>query len=129
MPGLHSHLGYSSRLLTRCERDEVPTNVDIHTLVRESLITRQDIRDIIVSFDSGLIYRHVSRASRRNENRSGVWKMRLMYPLHSRSRLVSCCFDENVNQASNFFSKIYSVSIKLQLKFTQIFILVYLKIF
>ncbi len=30
---------------------------------------------------------------------------------------------------SNFFSKIYSVSIELRLKFVQIFILVYLKIF
>ncbi len=27
-----------------------------------SLITRQDIRDILVSFDSGLIYRHVSES-------------------------------------------------------------------
>ncbi len=33
MSGLHSCLGYSSRLLVRCEWDEVRTNVDIHTLV------------------------------------------------------------------------------------------------
>ncbi len=59
-PGVHSHLGHFSRLLARCERDEVPANVDIHTLVRESSITRQDIRDILVSLNSGLIYRHVS---------------------------------------------------------------------
>ncbi len=45
MLGLHFHLGYSSRLLARCERDEVLTNVDIHihTLVQESSITRQGI--------------------------------------------------------------------------------------
>ncbi len=36
MPRLHSHLRYSSRLSVRCERDEVRTNIDIHTLVRES---------------------------------------------------------------------------------------------
>ncbi len=62
MPGLHSQLEYSSRLLARCERDEVRTNVDIHTLMRESSIMRQDIRDILVSFDSGLIYQHVSES-------------------------------------------------------------------
>ncbi len=59
MPGLHSCFGYSSRLLAKCERDEVHTNVNIH-IVRESSIARQDIRDILVSFDSGLIYQHVS---------------------------------------------------------------------
>ncbi len=62
MPGLHSCLGYSSRLLVRCERDNVRTNVDIYTLVQESSITRQDIRDILVFFDLGLIYRHVSES-------------------------------------------------------------------
>ncbi len=35
MPGSHSHLGYSSRLLARCERNKVRTNVDIHTLVQK----------------------------------------------------------------------------------------------
>ncbi len=45
-----------------CERDEVHTNVDIHTLMRESLIMRQDIREILISFDSGLIYRHDSKS-------------------------------------------------------------------
>ncbi len=39
----------------RCEWDEVRTNVDIHTLVRESSVTRQDIRDILVSFDNKVI--------------------------------------------------------------------------
>ncbi len=34
MPGLDSRLGYSSRLLARCERDKVYTNVDIYTLVQ-----------------------------------------------------------------------------------------------
>ncbi len=62
MPGLHSHFGYLSRLLARCERDEVRTNVDIHTLVWESSITRQDIRDTLIFFDSKLIYRHVSES-------------------------------------------------------------------
>ncbi len=61
-PSLHSHLGHSSRFLMRCERDEVRTNVDIHTLVQESSIMRQDIRDILVSSDSGLIYQHVSES-------------------------------------------------------------------
>ncbi len=46
-------------VLVRCEQDEVRTNVEIHTLVRESSITRQDI---LVSFDSGLIYQHVSES-------------------------------------------------------------------
>ncbi len=78
MPGLHSYLGYSSRLLAKCEQDEVHTNVDIHTLmressverqdihtlVRESSIERQDIRDILVSFDSGLITDMSPRALR-----------------------------------------------------------------
>ncbi len=50
------------RNLARCERDTVRTNVDIYTLVRESSIMRQDIRDILVSFDSGLIYQHVSKS-------------------------------------------------------------------
>ncbi len=62
MPGLHSHLEYSSSLLARCEQDEVRTNVDIHTLVRESSVTRQGIRYILISFDSGLIYQHVSES-------------------------------------------------------------------
>ncbi len=53
---------YSSRLLVKCECDEVRTNVDIHTLMRKSSITRQDIQDILISFDSGLIYRHVSES-------------------------------------------------------------------
>ncbi len=41
---------------------QVRTNVDIHTLVRDSSITRQDIRDILVSSDLGLIYQHVSES-------------------------------------------------------------------
>ncbi len=61
MPGLDARLGLS-RPLARCKQDEVRTSVDIHTLVRESSITRQDIRDILVSFDSGLIYRYVSKS-------------------------------------------------------------------
>ncbi len=56
MPGLHSCLEYSLRLLVRCERDEIRTNVDIRTLVWKSSITRQGIRDILISFDLGLIY-------------------------------------------------------------------------
>ncbi len=88
MPGLHSYLGYSSRLLARYEWDEVRTNVDIHTLVQELSKTRLDIEDILVSFDSGLIYRHVSES----------FETRQMYPSHSHSLLVSCCLDENVNQ-------------------------------
>ncbi len=56
----HSRQGEcSSILLERCEWDEVRTNVDIHTLVRKSSIIRQAIRDILVSFALGLIYRHV----------------------------------------------------------------------
>ncbi len=97
MPDLHSRLGYSSKLSRNCKRDEVRTNVDIHTLVRElqdrhnsrksrdsrelkkkfpvikdswqkdqelnkNVITVPSVmkRDILVFFDSGLIYRHVS---------------------------------------------------------------------
>ncbi len=60
MAGLHFRLRYSLRLLLRSEWDEVHTNVDIHTLMRESSIRRQDIRDILISFDSGLIYWYVS---------------------------------------------------------------------
>ncbi len=52
MPGLHSRLGYSLRLLVRCEWDKIRKNVDFHTYVRELSITRQDIWDILVSFDS-----------------------------------------------------------------------------
>ncbi len=37
-------------------------NVDTHTIVCESSITRRDIRDILISFDSGMIYRHVSES-------------------------------------------------------------------
>ncbi len=55
MPGLHSGLWYSSRLLARCDRDKVRTNGDIHTLVRELSITRQDIQDVLGFFDLGLI--------------------------------------------------------------------------
>ncbi len=50
------------RLLVRCERDEVRTNADIHTLMQESSITRQDIWDTLVSFNLGLIYHHVSES-------------------------------------------------------------------
>ncbi len=35
MPDLHSRLGYLSTLFVRCEQDEVCTNVDNHTLMRE----------------------------------------------------------------------------------------------
>ncbi len=59
----------SSRLLARCVRDEVRTNVDIHTLVWESSIMKQDIRDILISFDSRLIYQMCPRTSRQAENR------------------------------------------------------------
>ncbi len=62
MPGLNSRLRYSPRLLARCEWDKVHTNVDIHIPVRELSITRQDIRDILTSFDLGLIYQHVSES-------------------------------------------------------------------
>ncbi len=71
-PGLHSRLGYLSRLLAWCEQDEVRMNVDIHTLVRELSITRQDIRNVLVFFDSGLIYQHVSKSfeMRREQDKS-----------------------------------------------------------
>ncbi len=62
MPGLHSRLEYLSRLLARCKWNKICTNVDIHILVRGLSITRQDIRDILISFNSGLIYRHVSES-------------------------------------------------------------------
>ncbi len=91
MPSLHSRLRYSSRLLARYEQDKVHTNVDIHILVRELLIMRQDIRDILISLDYGLFTNMSPRASRQDENKSRVWKTRWIYPSHSCSRLVSCC--------------------------------------
>ncbi len=74
MPCLQSHLRYSSILLRRCERDEVCTNVDIHTFVRKSLTTRQDIRDILIFFDSGLIYWHVSESFETRQEQVGSVK-------------------------------------------------------
>ncbi len=102
---LHSHQGYLSRLLRNCEQDEVRTNVDNCTPMRELRdrynsrksrdsrelvqfhsstflsklqtaiyiqelnenvitllsITRWNIRDIRISFHSGLIYQHISK--------------------------------------------------------------------
>ncbi len=111
--GLHSHLGYSLRLLVRYEQDEVCTKVDIHTLVWESSITRQDVRDILIMFETFSFsltrdwFTDMSpRASRRDENRSRVWKTRRIYPSHSRSCLVSWCLDKNVNQVSDGSSKL-----------------------
>ncbi len=57
-----SFLRVHSNFLKISEHMSIFTNVDIHTLVRESSITRQDIPDILVSFDSGLIYQHVSES-------------------------------------------------------------------
>ncbi len=97
MPGLHSRLGYSSRLLVRCERDELRTNVDFQLSCENRqgkifetfsfLLTRDWFTDMPL------------RALRQDENRSKMWKTRQMYPSHSRSSLVSCCLNENVNQA------------------------------
>ncbi len=91
MPGLHSHLGYSSRLFVRCEQDKVHTNVDIPTLVRDLSITRQDIRDIHVCFDSGLIYRHVSESfeMRREQVESVVDETNVLFALSFSSCLTS----------------------------------------
>ncbi len=66
--------------------------------------------NILISFDSGLIYRHVTRASRRDENTLRVWKMRRMDPSHSHS-LVSCCLNENVNQPLLLISDLGPLSI------------------
>ncbi len=74
MADLHSHLGYSLRFLARCEWDEVRKNLDIHTLMWESSITRLDIRDILVSFNLGMIYRHVSKSFETKTGRKcGNW--------------------------------------------------------
>ncbi len=93
MPGLHSRLGYSSRLLARCEWDKVHTNVDIQTLTRESSITRQDI---LISFDCGLIYRHASESfkTRQEQVKSVEDETNVPFILP-----FSSCLDENVNQA------------------------------
>ncbi len=61
-------------------------------------IMRQDIRDILISFDSGLICQHVSKSfDMRQEQVENVTDKK-MYPLHSHSCLIYCCLDENVNQ-------------------------------
>ncbi len=96
MTGLHYHLGYSMRLLARCERDKVCTNVDIHTLVWESSITRQDIWDILVSFDLGLIYRHVSESFETRQEQVESMEDETNVPF---TLSFSSCLDENVNQA------------------------------
>ncbi len=74
----------------RCERDKVRTNVDIHTFVRESSITKQDIRDILVSFDSGLIYQLVSESfeTRQEQVESVEDKTNILFTLSFSSCLV-----------------------------------------
>ncbi len=122
MSNLHSRLRYSSRLLVRCEQDEVRTNVD--TLVQELSIMRQDIRDLLsFFFDSGLIYWHVleSFEMRREQNEYGRWDECTLH-----THLVSCCLDVNVNQAfdktllencSNFSYSLFKISRKCSLFF------------
>ncbi len=99
MPGLHSCLEDSLKLLARYERDKIRTNVDIHTLVQELSITRQDIRDFSFPLTENWFTNMSQRASRQDENRSRVWKTRRLYPSHSRSRLVSRYLNKNVSQA------------------------------
>ncbi len=74
----------------RCERDKVRTKVDIHTLMRESSIMRQNIRDILISFDSGLIYQHVSKKfeMRREQVESVEDKMNVPFTLSFSSCLA-----------------------------------------
>ncbi len=76
--------------------NETRTDVDIYTLVRK-------LQDKVETFSFPLTrdwFTDISpRAFRWDENRSKVWKTRQMYPLHSRSHLVLCSLDENVNQA------------------------------
>ncbi len=86
--GSHSCQKHSSRLSTRCEWDEVWTNADIHTHVRE-------LRDKVEIFSFPLTRDRFTdifpRASRWDKNRLRTWQTRQMYqmyPSHSRSRLV-----------------------------------------
>ncbi len=90
MSGLHSRLGYLLRPLARCERGEVRTNVDIQNLVHELSITRQDIRDILISFDSGQFYLHVfeSFETRREQVESVEDEMNVPFTLLFLSCLV-----------------------------------------
>ncbi len=53
---------------------------------------------------------HMSpRASRQDENKSGEWKTKRMYPSHSHSHLVLCCLNETVNQATTFLHPIINL--------------------
>ncbi len=74
----------------RCEWDEVHKNVDIHTLVRESSIMRQNIQDILVSFDWRLIYWRVSESfeTRREQVESVKDEMNVPFTLSFSSCLV-----------------------------------------
>ncbi len=102
VPGLHSCLGYSLRLLARYERDKVLTNVDIHTLMRVVNNEARHSRHSHFLWLGTDLPNMSPRASRWNENRPRMWRMRRMYPSHSRFRLVSCCLDEIVNQELKF---------------------------
>ncbi len=106
-PGLHSHWTHSSRLSARCEWDEVRTNVDIHTLVRE-------LRDKVETFFFPLTQDWFTdiflRASRWDKNRSRMWQTRRMYPSHSRSCFVLSRWDckpgiRNVQRWQSMFRK------------------------
>ncbi len=92
MLGLYSRWRHSSRLLPRCERDTVRTNVDIHTLVGE-------LRDKVErSFNNKARYLRpltrvwftnmFPRASRRDKNWLRTWQTRRIYPSHSPSHLM-----------------------------------------
>ncbi len=71
-------------------------NVGIHTLVRKLSIMKQNNRDILISFDSGLIYGHVSESfeTRREQVESVGDETNVAFTLSFSSSL-----DENVNQA------------------------------
>ncbi len=115
MPDLHSRRRHSLRLSARCERDEVRTNVDIHTLVQElwdkiecSLNNKERHSCPLTRarFTNMFLW-----ASRRDENSLRIWQTRRMYPSHSDSHLMlfrreckpgyRCCVVARVHKAGS----------------------------
>ncbi len=64
--------------------------------------------EILVSLDSGLIYQHISESfEMRQEQVESVEDETNVSLSYSRSRLVSCCLDANVNQTEQRVCLIY----------------------
>ncbi len=70
MPGLHFCQRHSSRLLAKCERDEVCTNVDIHTLAWE---LRDKVETFLFPLTRDWFTDIFPRALIRDKNRLRMW--------------------------------------------------------